>query len=151
MSFTQVVESYRRSMPMASTSEGHEKSIDALQQICISVSRDVIPINNFNLSLLSATKSEITQARQDSSAVHGNGIKQRVFAERSGCHFLCVCASRLFSSDNKVAMKIMLSSKSERCYYSFHRDSLFQMTYLMQCGRWFVPLVTFFCELRHVC
>ena len=56
----------------------------------------------------------------------------RVFAERSACHFLCVCVFRLFCNDNKVAMKFLFSSKYERCYYSFHRDLLFQMIYLIQ-------------------
>jgi len=36
---------------------------------------------------------------------------------------------RLFSNDNKVAVKILLPSKSERRYYSFHRDLLFHMTF----------------------
>jgi len=95
------------------------------------------PTNNFNLSFLSVTKVEITQARRDSTAVHGNAIKQSVC--RKGCVPLLVrCAFRLFSNDNKMAMKILLSNKSERCYYSFHSNVLFQMNYLVQCGQWFV-------------
>jgi len=65
-------------------------------------------------------------------------------AVQSNKEFLSIpwCATfgafRLFTKDNEVAMKIMLSSNSERCYYTFHRDLVFQMTYLMQCGPWFV-------------
>jgi len=127
--FTQVAESCMHSMPVVSTRWENEKSIGALKKVCISVSR-------FSLSLLSATKVEITKARQDSTAVYGNAIKS--ICQKAVCHFLCVCAFRLFSNDKKVAMKILLFSKSERCSYSFHRYLLFQMTYLMQRGQWFV-------------
>jgi len=91
---------------------------------------------NFHLSLMSATKVEISQARQDKgTAVHGNAISKEYLPISRGA---TSCAFRLFSNDNKVAMKILLSSKSERCDYSFRRNLLFQMTYLMQCGPWFV-------------
>jgi len=45
-------------------------------------------MNNFNFSLLLATKVEITQARQDITAVHGNPNKQRVFFDIAAFHFL---------------------------------------------------------------
>ena len=86
--FSQVAESYMRSTPLIWKSCENKKSIDALKQLCIAASRDVIPINNFNPSLLSATKAEITQARQDMAAVHGNAVKQRVFAAIAACRFL---------------------------------------------------------------
>ena len=59
------------------------------------------------------------------------------------------CAFRRFSSDNIVAVKILLSSKRERCYYSFRRDLLFQMTYLTQCGVWFVANCHVFLYLKN--
>jgi len=125
---------------------GKRERIDALKQFGISVSRDVIPINNFHISLLSATKVEITQARQDTTSVHGSVIRQRVFAKSAAYHhFLCFCAFRFFSNDNKAAMKILLSSQSERCYFSIHRVLLFQMTYIIQYGLWCLDDCHVFC------
>jgi len=52
------------------------------------------------------------------------------YLPKAQCHFLRICPFRLFSNDNKAALKILLFSTSERCYYYFRRDLLFQMTCL---------------------
>jgi len=66
-------------MPMVPTSHENENSISALKRLCTSGLWDIF--YHKQLSLLSATKVEIIQVRQGSTGVHGNAIRQRVFAE----------------------------------------------------------------------
>jgi len=93
-------------MPVVSTSHENEKNIVALllKRLSTSVSSDVFHHKQLHPSLLSGLRADVTQACQNSSGEHDNATRPRVFADNAACHFLCICAFRLFSNGYEVAM-----------------------------------------------